>query len=333
MKTTLKSQDFGELVKEYSYPLTSGANHHVQECVIKLDYKGIASTIHELSIDNICLFFRDQYQDHDFIIEVEHDFPFFKMQFEMEGYSCYTSKNIDSRDLIISSGKHQIFFFPHVKGSLLYPKDKNRKTLEIIIKLDYIKKLFGSNLHELGSLGIAINKNIPAIYSNDCMSITPKMYDLIIQLQNCMYEGICRKIFIENKVIELMLLQLQQVAVLDSAKTGFIKRVDIEKFYYIEEVIRNNPYADYSLNSLAELGGLNNFKLKKGFKEIFGKTVFEHITSIRMENAKQLLLDGRNSISEVSYISGYKNPQHFTAAFKRQFGYLPKVFKSNSYGE
>jgi AraC-like DNA-binding protein len=46
-----------------------------------------------------------------------------------------------------------------------------------------------------------------------------------------------------------------------------------------------------------------------------------------MERAKYLLMDSGKSISEVSDEIGYKNPQHFTVAFKKKFGLSPKNFK------
>ncbi|WP_256441273.1 helix-turn-helix transcriptional regulator [Chitinophaga sp. HK235] len=72
----------------------------------------------------------------------------------------------------------------------------------------------------------------------------------------------------------------------------------------------------------------NDFKLKKGFKEMFGNTVFGYMNQVRMEKAKLLLLEGKNSIADISFTVGYKNPQHFTAAFKKHFGYLPSELKS-----
>ncbi len=72
--------------------------------------------------------------------------------------------------------------------------------------------------------------------------------------------------------------------------------------------------------------GTNEFKLKKGFKQIFGSTIFEHITNLRMQKAKEILLDGQMNIIEACNMVGYSNPSHFSKNFKMQFGMNPKEF-------
>lgn len=71
----------------------------------------------------------------------------------------------------------------------------------------------------------------------------------------------------------------------------------------------------------------NECSLKKTFKSTFNTTIFSYIKEQKMLKAKQLLLDSNTTINEVADFIGYKNPQHFTTAFKRHFGYVPsKLF-------
>jgi len=49
-----------------------------------------------------------------------------------------------------------------------------------------------------------------------------------------------------------------------------------------------------------------------------------------MTQAKKMLLNGSMNVSEVSDLVGYKNPRHFSAAFKRKYGMIPSVLKNNS---
>jgi AraC-like DNA-binding protein len=73
--------------------------------------------------------------------------------------------------------------------------------------------------------------------------------------------------------------------------------------------------------------GLNDFKLKKGFKELFGTTVFSYLNELKMDYAKRLILDEKKTIYEVAMTLGYSEPHHFYAAFKRRFGYSPGELK------
>jgi len=78
-----------------------------------------------------------------------------------------------------------------------------------------------------------------------------------------------------------------------------------------------------SLLELAAMVGVSVRTLKRGFPELFGKTVFGYLTDRRMEWAEKLLQQGNLSVTEVANLVGYSNPGHFAAAFKRRFCVTP----------
>ena len=85
-----------------------------------------------------------------------------------------------------------------------------------------------------------------------------------------------------------------------------------------------------SANSLIDLAhqvGTNEFTLKKGFKELFGTTVFAFWNDIKMEQARNLLLEQNINITEIAHIMGYKNQRNFSAAFKKKYGIVPSQLK------
>lgn len=156
--------------------------------------------------------------------------------------------------------------------------------------------------------------------------VSHKMYQIVDEIMNCERTGIFKRMFLEAKVIELLLLQLEQFTDNSFLNTS-IKKVDVDKIYAVREFILQNLDAACSLIDLAHKVGTNDFILKKGFKELFGTTVFAFWNNAKMEQAKQLLTEQNMTVSEVSRQIGYKNPRHFSAAFKRQFGILPSQFK------
>ncbi|ULT23854.1 helix-turn-helix transcriptional regulator [Sphingobacterium sp. E70] len=85
-----------------------------------------------------------------------------------------------------------------------------------------------------------------------------------------------------------------------------------------------------TLVNLAHLVGTNEFTLKKGFKELFGTTVFGFWNDAKMEHAKKLILDKNMTIGEVSDAIGYKNQRHFSDAFRRKFGFPPSKLKRDT---
>ena len=69
--------------------------------------------------------------------------------------------------------------------------------------------------------------------------------------------------------------------------------------------------------------GLNEFKLKKGYKHFFQSTVFSDIHRLRMQHARQLLTERVMNVTEAAYYIGYSDLSSFSYAFKKRFGYNP----------
>ncbi|MRG47823.1 helix-turn-helix domain-containing protein [Chitinophaga sp. SYP-B3965] len=86
-----------------------------------------------------------------------------------------------------------------------------------------------------------------------------------------------------------------------------------------------------SLGLLCRRFGLNEFKLKRGFKQLFGYTVFGYVQEMRMKTARQILAEGRMNVNEVADHLGYSSPNHFSTAFKKMYGIPPAKLKSFSF--
>ena len=123
------------------------------------------------------------------------------------------------------------------------------------------------------------------------------------------------------------MLQLEQIADHTCHAPPGIKKHELEKLYAVREIISNHISESFSLTELAQQVGTNEFTLKKGFKELFGTTVFGYWNELKMEWAKQMLSEDGLTVTEVSEKIGYKNPQHFSTAFKRWYGFSPGELK------
>jgi AraC-like DNA-binding protein len=81
-----------------------------------------------------------------------------------------------------------------------------------------------------------------------------------------------------------------------------------------------------TIAKLAELVGLNEYRLKAGFKEVYNSTVYGYVMETKMNRGRKLLDAGKLRVNDVAFEVGYTNPSHFIAAFKRQFGITPKKY-------
>ncbi|WDP86723.1 MAG: helix-turn-helix transcriptional regulator [Desulfobacter sp.] len=77
---------------------------------------------------------------------------------------------------------------------------------------------------------------------------------------------------------------------------------------------------------LAAMTGLTVAKLQAGFTQEYGMSVFDYFREYRMEKARQLLSQPLTNVSETAWQVGYVNVSHFSAAFKKRFGILPKHY-------
>lgn len=326
MKSIYQSNHFTEkkIIKNYNNQLRS---EDLVEENTNYTNAALQTSLKEIILDGMRISIRNVQLSPPFIIDVEHDFPFMKLHFELEGGSNYTPKNKNFPSVNIPSRHYNLFFLPKVKGTLNYDYP-TRRALEINFKKKFLKKVFGNSLLKISNpYGVAIEKNIPYLMYKESKPITPNLWIIIQDIINCNFEGAIKKVYLESKVTEILTIlfnELQQnhepPKQLDN--TDYLKIVEAEAI--LRKDIKNPP----TISELALLTGLNQYKLKQNFKKIYHAPIFTYITNLRMEKAIHLIVDKGYTVSEAAYKIGYKNPQHFTAAFKRKYNYLPSSLKS-----
>lgn len=101
---------------------------------------------------------------------------------------------------------------------------------------------------------------------------------------------------------------------------------DIKAIYGVKLKLQSRLSEPPNIASLAEQAGMSQPKLRKLFKQIFNKGVFEYYQSARMQEAARLLKEDRLSVSEVGYQLGFSNLSHFSKVFGQHMGMKPKKF-------
>jgi AraC-like DNA-binding protein len=99
---------------------------------------------------------------------------------------------------------------------------------------------------------------------------------------------------------------------------------------HLEEVasyLQEHLGDDHSLASLCQRFYLNECKLKGGFKQVFGETVFRYLRRRRMERARELIEQGEATVTQIALEIGYSNPSQFSAAFSAHWGIKPKQYQ------
>lgn len=158
----------------------------------------------------------------------------------------------------------------------------------------------------------------------DNLTLDLNMRSVIHSILQCKYTQDLRRMFLLSKSIELLVIQAEAYSHAQAATDKYIKS-DYDKacILYAHDYLMKNLRTPPSLSYLARVAGINEYKLKKGFKETFGNTVFGYLTDARLELAKNDLLDSGKTASEIYEDLGYSSIQHFSSAFKKKFGVSP----------
>jgi AraC-like DNA-binding protein len=113
---------------------------------------------------------------------------------------------------------------------------------------------------------------------------------------------------------------------LTEIKKTVLRPDQVSKMEMAREILESDLQNPPQIAELARMVGMCETFLKIYFKVSFGNTIGGYVLTRRMEIAKQLFLEGRLNVSEIAREVGYKHTTHFSAAFKKATGVLPKDF-------
>jgi len=168
----------------------------------------------------------------------------------------------------------------------------------------------------------------PVVLAPQSLEVTPDLEQAIQAIVNCRFTGGLKKMYLLSKSIEILVLQAEAYnRSLEVKANKGLNRTEKEKVLYAREYLIENVETPPSLSELSKIVGINEYNLKKGFKEVFNTTVFGYLSDYRLDTARQQLLDTAKTVSEIAYELGYSSPQHFSSAFRKKFGISPRDAK------
>lgn len=155
---------------------------------------------------------------------------------------------------------------------------------------------------------------------------------ILHEIEHHQFKGLFRKMFLESKALSLLLcFHANQVADLnDCSSCKFLSRpTEKDKIMKAKEIILANLEQAPTIIELSLMAGINQCYLKKGFKELFGQTVYEFIQAQRMQKAKLLLTTTDLSVGQVAESVGFSSGSNFSTAFKKFSGIFPSELPQN----
>lgn len=310
----------------FDYTLAHPQNTQVDACgtvesCLSFQHKGYNLSYSEISTPNFRISVGKGFCPDNLRLDFAMDTESVEMHFSLSGqYQTFVQGA--PKTILTCGGDHNLFYAKNPRGHMLWAKGES-KVFEVNMSIEMFEKYFPKEDFE--TFRGAIQNSIPATYGEKNYPITTAMYRLIADITECKFQEEMRVLYLESKILELLLLQIEQIQSVRSAEP---KEKDMkEKMCEVERLIKQNISHPHTLSTLCLHACTNECTLKREFKQQYGTTVFNYIRELRMEKAKQLLEFDGLPIATVSEQVGYKNPQHFSTAFKNRYGVKPSDLK------
>lgn len=199
----------------------------------------------------------------------------------------------------------------------------NTWVISVIISIKKFHALFSSEAEYIPFLS---SGNQDKKYYNDG-EISPSMSIVLSQIFHFNLNPSIKNLYYKGKGYELLSLYFNRTEDPNAEQCPFlIDEENVLKIRKAKEIILSNMAEPPGLQELADQVGLNLKKLKMGFKQIYGDTVYGFLFDYKMDYARKLLDSGSYNVNEVGLKIGYSTGSHFIAAFKKKYATTPKKY-------
>ncbi|MFD1615901.1 helix-turn-helix transcriptional regulator [Gelatiniphilus marinus] len=189
-----------------------------------------------------------------------------------------------------------------------------------------IKKFHGLFSQEADYISFLNEDNKDKKYYKDGV-ISPSMAIVLNQLISYNLNQSIKTLYFKGKALELLSLYFNRSEDANIEHCPFlVDETNVIKIRQAKDIVISRMAEPPSLQELADEIGLNLKKLKEGFKQIYGDSVFSFLFDYKMEFARKLLETGDHNVTEVGHKVGYSTSSHFIAAFKKKYGTTPKKY-------
>jgi len=257
---------------------------------------------------------------------VAFDAPVLRFSFAIEGESVSDAENQESA--VRSRGRYEIRFFPGTGGTIALKARQNHRWVDVVLSPSFLEVALASEACGLPEPLLPLVRGEAHSMPTVCRSMNPEQFVAASQLAQCPYTGAARTLYLKSKTLELLSHVLAEQSP-RPCRTR-LSSYEIECLRRARELLTASLENPPGLRQLARSVGLNETKLKTGFKALFGQTVYGYFRAYRVDVGRRRLLESAATVSEVASSVGYTNVSHFCAAFKDRHGVTPYRYRKDN---
>jgi AraC-like DNA-binding protein len=219
-----------------------------------------------------------------------------------------------------------LHYTPEESQAELWTNQESLKYLQIQIRYQYIFNLIDpkSNRESAEILEQMTDNNFIFLHRETPPNMTVEMHMIIKEILSYYRKGVMQKLFVEAKIIKLLILIFEQFNEKDTAQDLSETPLLIKKF------VDDNFHRNIKIEEISKILGINESKIRKEFKIHYHRTIVDYISELRMLKAKKLIVNKEMMIKEIAIDCGYEYVQNFTRAFKKKFGISPEKLRTDS---
>jgi len=247
---------------------------------------------------------------------------------------CYNLSQ-RARCTVLNNGKSQktferkagdgvLAYLPQIRGLLEAPQGENVLGISLYFPLEVFRELFGISGRRLAPLQAKPGGGPKEKGFYHQAEFEPDTRLVLWQILQCPYGGRVRRLFLEAKSLELVALKLAELEPTSRDQAMGLNKRAMDQVREAHQILVERMADPPSLTQLGLMVGLNRNKLNRGFKKLYGDTVFNVLRMARLAKASSLLQNTDLSLAEIAFAIGYNSQANFTTAFRQHFGQPPK---------
>lgn len=297
-------------------------NHDFKEDDFKINIPFGQLTAKQWLFDDIKILYSETYLDKPAELDWKGDTELVTMHFNLQGKTSIKQDGM-SNSFELNGNQHNLFYGTAAEGQMKFDELRMRSFMVQFTKDSFLTISKDGN-ESLKQFADKIVSRTPVTFSNSNLNIDLPIQTCINSILSCDYSDGLKRLFLLSKTIELLVLQAESFNNFQNSKSEYIKHdYDKERIVFARDYLVKNIESPPTLIELAKIAGINEYKLKRGFKEMFNQTAFSYLSDLRLDLAKNDLLEGKKQATEIAFELGYCSLQHFSNSFKKKFGITP----------
>lgn len=272
------------------------------------------------------IWFSNYFIQKDTVLIGRGDLPILELRIHLMN-AAQTGWNGSSLNTIMPY-QYNLSYTPFMDNKSKFEANKRCQTFDIHFKIPYLERL-APDFPVLSKFLEKVIKGQPTELSELDRYLSPGMIQLVNILMNCPYKNGSAALFIEAKVIELLLVVLEECCDEAPLKAIRLSNYDIEMLQAMKQHTEKEFVNPLTIKELARKFTINEYKLKKGFKFLFGTSVYNYMNRMRMEKAALTLLETDLQVEEIASLTGFEDRAAFDKAFKKHFSCTPVYYRKH----